>query len=808
MASRFAALACAAFLLAASADAMGSTAPIVRIAGTGSPAAYVATSPPGQPQPATQTPFQNANGIVWDQKTHRVLFVDSVDNRVFEISNGQLVLVAGNGSSSWSDNGDPLQAAIVNPTGITSATAADDGGIFAITAWTQPTSGMDTPHGGLRQWNSLTGAVGTLLAQNTLSVPSDLDGDAYSGTGLIADAYDGAIYTLTGSLVAGSGMEDIGLPQDVMTVPDTNDAVWVSAGNAIGTAPGAVWALTNAPTRAVTKLVGGGDNSDTDGELAVNGVVEDPTSIWRLGDGGYLVYDGGSHRIRRVSSLDPATATISTVAGNGTDGLAAAGTPANQAPLTSDGDISVSPDGILITQADTGTVELIPASVITSRPDALTTSKNATFEFTSWDDNATFSCRVDTGSFAPCSSGDTFGPLSEGEHTILVSAGTSGGTFFTNASATWTVDSVAPSALQLTEPADGATTASNAFSWQESSDAGPGDVHYELFVDDQKVSGDVSCSGGTCSASVPGLADGRHAWQVKAHDDAGNVTSSATRSFTELQPPTAALVIAPNPALPGRSVTFDASKSSDPNGQITDVAWDLDGDGSFETGTGTSLVSSKSYATPTTVRVQVRVTDSGSNTAVAAGTLVVTAVPPRNKPLGVSINDGAQYTNDPKVTVFAVWPSFASDAFVSNDGGFKNGQTFPVAEQIPWTLDSSGPERLPKTIYVRFQSGSQTSETYQDDIILDQTPPKLLSASLTSAGKAASAAAAKKVILKLKATDNVSGVSGVQATTNKRKPGKLLKYKKSLKVTPAKKLYVRVRDKAGNFSAWKTVKKR
>ena len=107
--------------------------------------------------------------------------------------------------------------------------------------------------------------------------------------------------------------------------------------------------------------------------------------------------------------------------------------------------------------------------------------------------------------------------------------------------------------------------------------------------------------------------------------------------------------------------------------------------------------------------------------------------------VGVSINDGAQYTNDPDVTVFAVWPGFASDALVSNDGGFKTAVNFPVAEKIPWKLDSSGPERLPKTIYVRFTAGTQVSETYQDDIILDQTPPKVLSASLSSGGSAASA---------------------------------------------------------------------
>jgi hypothetical protein len=62
--------------------------------------------------------------------------------------------------------------------------------------------------------------------------------------------------------------------------------------------------------------------------------------------------------------------------------------------------------------------------------------------------------------------------------------------------------------------------------------------------------------------------------------------------------------------------------------------------------------------------------------------------------------------------------------------------------------------------------------------------------------------------LKLKATDNVSGVGGVQITTTKRKPGKVLKFRKKLKVKPAKKLFVRVQDRAGNFSGWKPVRGR
>ena len=41
-------------------------------------------------------------------------------------------------------------------------------------------------------------------------------------------------------------------------------------------------------------------------------------------------------------------------------------------------------------------------------------------------------------------------------------------------------------------------------------------------------------------------------------------------------------------------------------------------------------------------------------------------------------------------------------------------------------------------------------------------------------------------------------------TANKRKPGKLLAYKRKLTVRSAKRpKWVRARDKAGNFSRWK-----
>ena len=58
--------------------------------------------------------------------------------------------------------------------------------------------------------------------------------------------------------------------------------------------------------------------------------------------------------------------------------------------------------------------------------------------------------------------------------------------------------------------------------------------------------------------------------------------------------------------------------------------------------------------------------------------------------------------------------------------------------------------------------------------------------------------------VKLKASDSNSGVAGVQITSNKKKPCKLLGYKRKLTLRSATRpKYMRAKDKAGNFSGWK-----
>jgi PKD repeat protein len=82
-------------------------------------------------------------------------------------------------------------------------------------------------------------------------------------------------------------------------------------------------------------------------------------------------------------------------------------------------------------------------------------------------------------------------------------------------------------------------------------------------------------------------------------------------------PPEARLGVKPSPALTGQNVTLDASASTD-QGTITDYKWDLDGNGTYETDTGTNPRVTTSFASVGTHSVGVQVTDNSALSATAS----------------------------------------------------------------------------------------------------------------------------------------------------------------------------------------------
>ena len=328
----------------------------------------------------------------------------------------------------------------------------------------------------------------------------------------------------------------------------------------------------------------------------------------------------------------------------------------------------------------------------------------------------------------------------------------------------------------------------------------------------------ADCSGApVASGSAAGLAVGLRVvaplpddsvttfWAALTDKEIDSPCSSTSITYTEVSsPPVAGLAASPNPVLTDDTVEFDASAST--GLAIARYEWDLDGDGSFETDTGADPTASRSYSAIAELSPGVRVTNSIGQSTVALTALSIRSPPPPGE-LGISIDHGAQFTNDPHVTLAAVWPRLAQTMAISNDGGFAGASIIELTPEIPWTLPSSGPERLPKTVYARFKSGDSGLETYQDDIILDQTAPEILSVTARGggAGKASASERKKRTYrLRIKARERTSGLEQMQATDKKGRPGALLPFSSRSKFSSSgSRIYVRVIDGAGNFSPWK-----
>lgn len=270
----------------------------------------------------------------------------------------------------------------------------------------------------------------------------------------------------------------------------------------------------------------------------------------------------------------------------------------------------------------------------------------------------------------------------------------------------------------------------------------------------------------------------------------------------------------------GGTVKLTANASKPPFGSVTDYTWTAD-DATTDTGATPTLEIPCGAAG--TKQVRVTATSSLGTTAQASVEVNVAPAPPAGT-VGVTINNGDYATNDPHVLLNVVWPVGASTALVSNNGGFgTSGQTgsFPLIAQLPWTLQESGPERLPKTVYTRFLGAGADTQNFTSDIILDRTAPQLQSATLESGptSSAASARAAKArpklktYRLRVKARDPLTGVCAVQASRTKaagatvkiadcHKRG-VTKLAKPIKVKLAQApRFVRVENSAHGWSRW------
>jgi hypothetical protein len=206
---------------------------------------------------------------------------------------------------------------------------------------------------------------------------------------------------------------------------------------------------------------------------------------------------------------------------------------------------------------------------------------------------------------------------------------------------------------------------------------------------------------------------------------------------------------------------------------------------------------------------------------------------------GVTINDGALFTNQIGVTLTIGAESGTTQMEVSNDGGFAGAVWEPYTSHKAWAITPYGSHVLPRVVYVRYiDRFGNMSAAFQDDIILDVTAPtgSVIITSVTAATGANGGARSAKVVSDLSipgpfkiylplvarsepvcqgcvpvrallnATDDVSGVGYVTLSNNDANfanaTWEAYASQKTWQVPPTgtTTVYVKFRDYAGNVS--------
>lgn len=161
-----------------------------------------------------------------------------------------------------------------------------------------------------------------------------------------------------------------------------------------------------------------------------------------------------------------------------------------------------------------------PDTMITSGPTGTVAATSAAFMFTSNEQNVTFSCSLDGGAMAACTSPYSAMSLAQGAHSFSVAATDAAGhTDPTPATRTWMVDTTPPAVTITSGPAQGSTTGPYVTFGFTVSEGAPACA----------VDGGAAAP---CTSPVSmNLPAGSHTFAVSATDAAGN-TGTASRMWT------------------------------------------------------------------------------------------------------------------------------------------------------------------------------------------------------------------------------------------------------------------------------------
>jgi flagellar hook assembly protein FlgD len=195
-----------------------------------------------------------------------------------------------------------------------------------------------------------------------------------------------------------------------------------------------------------------------------------------------------------------------------------------------------------------------PVATISSGPSNQTNSQSATFQFSSNEDDSTFECRMDSGSWSSCSTPKSYSSLSEGTHSFAVKATDEAGNTGSPAYYDWTIDLTDPVATISSGPDNPTNSQSATFQFSSNEE----DSSFECKMDSESWS---SCSS---PISYSDLSEGTRSFQVKATDEAGNTGSPDYHNWTiDLTDPVSTISSGPSNPTNSQSATFQFSSNED-----------------------------------------------------------------------------------------------------------------------------------------------------------------------------------------------------------------------------------------------------
>jgi hypothetical protein len=213
----------------------------------------------------------------------------------------------------------------------------------------------------------------------------------------------------------------------------------------------------------------------------------------------------------------PATITVTPI----DDAVVAEGDETVIATLTADAAYIVgAQNSATVTITDNDVV--VPDTLIDSGPGVETNSSSANFTFISNVVGSTFECSLDGAAFAACTSPKTYITLKAGNHNFKVQATAGGITDPTPANYNWTIDIKAPNTTINSSPP---ALTNNPRATFEFTSTEPGGT-FQCSVDDGAFA--------PCASpfTTDPLGDGKHAFQVRALDLAGNPDKSPAKAKT------------------------------------------------------------------------------------------------------------------------------------------------------------------------------------------------------------------------------------------------------------------------------------